>query len=133
MISTIKRTNKLVSYAGLAVGFGQLPELITRMGINMPLVWNDITPWLKLAGLIGTIVAFWAANGADEHPTADQVIAASKLKEAEALAAQADKQLIAPTKVEIVQTDEEILSSRNSAFAEISRLRQELADKNSQE
>lgn len=130
----VKRTNTLVTiFGGLAV-LGQIPELVTRAGINMPLVWNSITPWLSLCGIVFGALAFWAARGADQSSTQAQVDAATKEKEAQAAVAQANATTVAPTQIEIVHSiavpeDDPALATKATAAAELAKLRAELAAK----
>ena len=98
----MKRTNRLVTiFGGLAV-LGGIPEGVTRAGFKMPLVWNSITPWLSLCGVVFTALAFWAAKGADTHSNQAQITAASAAAEAEIQVKTADA-AVPIEKVEVVK------------------------------
>jgi hypothetical protein len=78
--------NWFTTVAGVMVGLGTLPSVVTASHAAFPLWWNSCQFPLYLCGAIGAIMLGIAAKGADEHSTANQVAmaTAAKVQEPEA-------------------------------------------------
>jgi len=69
--------NWMTTLAGIMVGLGTLPMLVTASHVAFPLWWNGCQFPLVLIGLVGGILLGVASKGVDEHSTNTEVQAAT--------------------------------------------------------